>query len=121
MGRTERLHPRQAEIDRILLENTGKGSYETVLRLLGEAGIDPVDLSVSGQSIPDSARISKVKDEAKRRASKRASRPKLVELAEVANALALEVQEAERVLAERRERWEEAVAVLVEESRRLGS
>lgn len=117
MGRTEVLHPRQDEIDRILLSTGGKGGGEKALRLLREAGFDLKELGIHGDS-RDGSRVAQLRNRAKtRRAS--APPPGVVEAAQEASRLARVVQELDERLALARKQLEEAQRRLIEESEKL--
>ena len=85
-------------------------------RLLREAGIDPKDLGIHGDS-RDGARIAKLRNLAKVRNS--GPPAGVVQAAQEASRLAIAVQEAEQRLAEAREALEAAQRRLIEESEKL--
>lgn len=119
MGRTEKLHPRQREIDNILLANPGKGTYETVLSLLREAGIDPRDLSPDGQAMPTGLRLDRLRYNAKQRVEREGAHASLISAAQEATRRAQEVKAAERAMAEAEERLSVAKAHLEDAQKRL--
>lgn len=117
MGRTEVLHPRQDEIDRILLSTAGRGGGEEALRLLRDAGVELKELGIHGDS-RDGSRIAQLRNRAKARQAA-APPPGVVEAAQEASRLARVVQELDERLASARKQLEAAQRRLIEESEKL--